>query len=279
MPTRASAYSSGLANSLKTAGRSITDTAVRDLWHHTEAKRGEWVCAAIQLGISLLAKQAALGPRKFTPWLRELSGQRVNQIDGSSMPTFKSYMYLARRYLVALDAGPKIDARHSLAIAVQEHAQLAAQVSDLPALAADTAKLTPSIQAFVGGRSLRQLLTDLREAEKDADEAESEDSKTLDARTGQPVDGDTGTPAQMEFDLEKLWQKDVAPTIDRNFQTVITAAAKLPSDKVAHYWQSVATDLKAKAELAADYARAASAHTAAAPVAPLTTDQALDEIL
>ncbi|MDR2673871.1 MAG: hypothetical protein LBC18_03140 [Opitutaceae bacterium] len=281
LPSVRGKLSPSLEAALKAAGKKVTEKMVAEQEHTVELRRQLWVADAIRLGVILLAKKADLGHGKFRKWLIGYGKQNSNVARGRHLTArskpepkwqqLSKYLYLARRYLAALDAGPRIDARHTMGDLVRapESAGLVKSVAELPLAllgGKGTAQHMQALHDFVAGRSLRQLLTDLHEAEKDEVEDEIRHRRTVNADTGEVEDEEEDVTAaappmsakQLEIDFSKKWVSEIIPTIEKNWKEVAAQSARLPSDYLARYWRDVRLDLEAKAKVAKENERAAT---------------------
>ena len=246
-----SEYSKATASGLSKAGRKVTDAICISAAKACDSSRTMWLTNAVKLGIILEAKRLALGHGSYGKWLEGFA----EKYNACSSKTLRNYQFLAKRYIIALELRDQGDARSTLTtFASSETAtQIAVATPRLAELAIESPAMFGSdISNWLAGRSFREMMTDLREAEKAALRAEREDANTLDADDeASPTAGlpgvrsvDRGMPLVNK--LANDWHRKDGD-IDSLFQSLRTSVQVLAKRESAILWAKVAQDLEAKA--------------------------------
>lgn len=161
---------------LAAAGAGITDADLRDLYGRAERSKGEFAVAAIRFGLALHARLTAAGTEATADCakpesLRAFCSRVFDGLGADTQDRYRSfsrYRALARRYLLAACEPFRVSGSE-LAKTLQTAGNIAAG-ADIFALIATTEQALP-LAEFVRGRSLNQLMSDLRRAD-DAAEAD-----------------------------------------------------------------------------------------------------------
>lgn len=203
--------SRGLASALRERGKALSDEYVGRMVADTEQTRADYQVKAILTGVALLAKKSALPHGQWTGYCRTLAqnGSTAAILTvGATHRSIRIYTQLARRFLSKLETGgfaaETVDASPCpVPVTAGEIADLA--VSDEEALDPIFARL----REFVGGRSIRRMLADFRQAEKDADPEEGDGAEQTPA-AGQPA----GARAGAQVDFWETFRADASEIIE-----------------------------------------------------------------
>ena len=256
---------------LNSAGAKVTPESVAHLYQVTEAKRADWLAHSILLGTALLAKKAALGHGKFNAFLDQVSAKcatRGTFATGTadiSVRTLKRYTQLARYYLDALTAPQTVHGSDSLAPLARATLDTGTPTGpEIAALITTPSESLPRITAWIAGRTLRELLADLTQADEAASAQERLEAAVNDTRppTGKAPKTPAGHthPNQLLLTFDKEWEDTVAPAlqhIDEALSGHDPAILALPPADATRYWTAVADELTHRADLARQAAKAA----------------------
>ena len=251
--------SKALAGALKTRGKDLSDNQLARMIADTEQTRADYQVKAILTGVALLAKKANTKHGKWRDYLERILPKNETRFifgDGAYR-MLALYMQIARRFLWKLEsdafAAEAVESDGSTAPVT------ATQIADLAA--SESESLDPvfeSLQTFVAGRSLRRMLADFRQAEKDADAEEraGEDSGGRGEPGGEDDPG--GDPAKkkpIQLLLWEVFQRDKAPILDKIFDEPGTE--DLRGADAADYYSKIADELEARVRRARQLAEAA----------------------
>lgn len=175
--------SKALADRLQEQGKSVSKESLVEIIRQTESSRAEYQVRAILTGVILLSKKSSLKHGQWGPFLEQLF-QIGNGVSNLKCAVFDDrtagqrilniYMYLAKRFLWKIETNGFLNEaiesdKSRIACTANQVLELVTQQSP------EEAPLFTEITRFVAGRSLRRMLADFRQAEKDAeDEAREE---------------------------------------------------------------------------------------------------------
>jgi len=255
--------SKSLASSLKAHGKTISEQQLADCYSALEESRSEYQTRAILFGIMLLAKKASLKHGKFKPYLEKLfqnrSALRFSDFD-KSYRTIQVYMQLAKRFLWKIETNGFLE---EVIESDQTAPQITArQVLDLAETGNANEDLFIELQEFVQGRSLRRMLSDFRQAEKDADADRSDEQQSgTSTQNENGQNGESGKdeaptpPKPLQLMLWESFERDKAPVLERIFSD--PGVEDLRGEEAISYYTNIATELESRAKRARNLADAA----------------------
>jgi len=255
--------SNRLATGLKERGKAITDAQITTAIGQVEQARQDFQVQAILTGIMLLAKKSSLKHGEWSVYLEKVFS-KTGARSCFDISQYRRYMLLAKRFLWKVETNGFLDE-------AVDSDQLnlnatAVQVMDLALSDATDESLQPlfdKLSDFVAGRSLRRMLADFRQAEKDAEDEERREAVgSGDGPPSPPTEGpeDTGPtepPAKRSVQL-MLWeqfQTRKLPVLDSIFDEPGTEDL-IGEDAILHYSQ-IADALEERAKKARALAEAA----------------------
>lgn len=170
--------STRLLQALTQIGEHITDEQIEQAYTNAESRRTAWQSAAIETGLLLLAKRQTL---KHGQWGKVIAAYAAKlatrcQFDAAtSARSLRNYTLIAQHLLADIEQG-RLEGTlqapdESAPLAVEEVATLAT----LPH--SRRMAVTEAITHWVRGRSLRQMLADLRRADQAAEREEIADAE------------------------------------------------------------------------------------------------------
>lgn len=245
---------------LQAAGKEVTEEQIGAALAAVDKAQGDYASMAIMTGLILLKKKLSLKHGQWEPYLEKLAqkDERVrfagnSRNDDSKTDTrvrFESvkrvtrrYVHLAQRFLADIEQR-KISLKDGPAGKEFERSV------DLDLLARGDADTVELVKTYVAGRSMRRLLLDLNDATKAAMEEELEEQRHQ-AR----LEGTEQPPAkplsQMFFEI---WEREKAKLSDNLFRRPDLEA--LSTREKAEYFEDMANDLRTKAALAENFAKA-----------------------
>jgi hypothetical protein len=203
---------------LEQLGKKIGPAQLHRLYLAVEQQRGNFTVASIQFGLALLGVKANTEHGKFQDVLSailsksEAPASDLNKDDACRQ--LRSYLMLAKKFLENIESG---DSRTAWAAALK--VQLP---KDVPPglviaehlLSAGDAKFGQALGAFVAGRSLRQMLADFRQADKDAELDELADEQHANRR--QRLSPEEQTAARRK-EAEQLYFTEFLPKVQECF--------------------------------------------------------------
>jgi len=162
---------------LQAAGAILQEEDILRAVDHVEANRVAFASTAIVAGVYLFAKKLAMKHGQWLPWVDKFGGQLAGklanrgQFDGAKAArTIRRYCFLGQFFLADLDQG---EFRGEMP---DERVRLAVTADDVLALEVSPQErriaVFNTIERFVAGRSVRQMLADFRRAENAADDEE-----------------------------------------------------------------------------------------------------------
>lgn len=257
-----------MEKALRQAGAALTDDRVAKACHDVDQARADYAARALETGIVLLAKRATFparsgkGAGKWKAYLEKLSEANKRNafrlLDAETIRSCQLYMQLARRFLWLVETRAFRDLPQVAAFITPPQADAldALRGAGTDALAADPSGHRSLIRAYAAGRSLRNLMSDLRKAEQ---QMEAEDAAT----ESETASGDDPPPPPLPPIQTILWRDWVntrRTTIDRVFTN--PEINDLEPPEAAEYWEGVAADLakaRDRADLLAKAAREGAA--------------------
>jgi len=251
-----------LEKALQLRGKELSDAKLSTLISDTEQTRADYQAKAILTGIALLAKKFVTKHGKWKAYCEKLfeNGSTAAILDfEASYRTIRLYTQLARRFLWKIEtdgfAQEVVETdRERIPVTAQQITALA--VSDSEAMD----PIFEQLHHFVAGRSLRRMLADFRQAEKDADEedrqAALEAAKTENRSTGnETTGGEAASPKPIQLLLWESYCRDTAPMLDRLFDRPGTE--DLRGEEAIAYYSNIASELEERAKRARQLAEAA----------------------
>ena len=163
-----------LQNAFKAGGNKITDQMIRDSFVDVEQARFGFQASVIRLGTLLLMKKATIrGRGKWGAYLDKVieNGNALPFSQVESIRGLRTYMQTAKQFFLWLDNHQ--DNENCASIEPGDVAQL----TTLPE--ARLSIVTEALDRFVGGRSLRKMLTEFRYAQQEAVKDEQEEQDIL----------------------------------------------------------------------------------------------------
>lgn len=152
-----------LLAALKQVGGEITDEQISLAYTQAESRRTAWQSAAIETGLLLLAKKQTVKHGDWGKWLTKFVSR--DKFQGTSQIQLSKYAFIAQHFIADLEQGVWSPPE---AVALEE-------IANLPALPhSRRMAVTEAVTAWVRGRSLRQMLADLRRADQAAEREEIE---------------------------------------------------------------------------------------------------------
>lgn len=282
-------YRPDVAEKIAALGAKITDEMLVDQSHDVHKKQADFVAAAVRLGLMLEAKFAAIckanragnGERtRFTangsalPFADDENKERNEKNVPESFPEFcrrvfgagtdsnmRRYRWLGRRYLQA--ATETLHPQSSdLAKSLQHADSIDAEALMLDNAGGKNGGL--SLRNWIAGRSLRQLIVDLRQADSDASKEEAaegfralalaeRDAANDELAAGEP---EPDTPEAAEND--KLWRQMNLPGFVKlakqeaqiAFERIEDASGIAPRAVLKKLWTDYRNALAAKVKAA-----------------------------
>lgn len=258
---RAGELSNRLETALQAAGKEVTDEQIGAALAAVDKAQSDYTSLAILTGVTLLKKKCSLKHGQWKPYLERLAAKddRVKQAGNTRLlsesksaarctfpESYRSiaiYMHLAKRFLADCEQRKLLQKDGWAGEAFE-------QSLDVLGFVRGEMGMVDQVKAYVGGRSMRRLLIDLREADKDAMEEEIEEQRHQ-AR----LDGTDKTPAQaVEQLFFAAWVQEKAQLDDKLFKR--PDLESLPTAMKARYFEDLAETLRAKAEQAETFAKA-----------------------
>ena len=217
-----------LETRLKETASTFADEFIAQAFSGLELARSSYQVRAVLTGIVFLAKKHATKHGKWKPWLETFfeshiaNMKRASHLNADSFyRTIACYMQLAKRFLWKIETD---GFAHEVVESDQKRIQCTAvQVLELTVQQSpEEHPLFTELHQFVAGRSLRRMLADFRQAEKDADEedrqAALEAAKTENRSTGNETTGrEAAAPKPIQLLLWESYCRDTAPMLDRLF--------------------------------------------------------------
>lgn len=215
--------STALLARLKSLAEQATDERIGSALQRCEEARGQFHFAAIECGLLLLARKQTLRHGQFQKFAAGVWGSYQKQI-GSACPisnhdnftrSMRRYMFLAQHFLADLEqkafqpeegsrveAGPEIQPEEVMSLATLPKERRVAVGS--------------AIAQWVGGRSLRRMLIDMRRAEsaaevEEASEAASSRRKSAAENSAEAEADETGRAMGFEGQQLELWRDYAQP--------------------------------------------------------------------
>lgn len=245
--------STRLLAALRQIGGALTDESVFAAYRTAETRRAAWQTAAIELGLLILAKKQTLKHGQFQKWAGKLLGQMGTAGPISDIHTatrqLRKYAYIAQHFLADLEQG-KLEAPRGAdqaePLAVEELATLATLPHSRRMAAFE------AMDAWVRGRSLRQMLADLRRAVEagEAEEAEENPSHLSPAKPSVKEHAEAATvaesvppPVPLAGEQLTMWDDFARPihTLDTLLESkdVVLGSSK-------ELWRALETSLSAR---------------------------------
>lgn len=213
-------------------GNALTPERLKTQFAATEKSRSELQIGMVRLGIMLEAKFLALAaakrkadaagaekPPSFAAFCDATFGKGCDR-------TLRTYRWIAKRFLKSVtDVATPLNARNPLFIA----AQGIENASEALLTVAESDGVAESIRRFIGGRTLRELLTDLAAAEKAA--AREEFYEKLSAGE-EPDDATDGESAAEDDGDAPLGTAPAPETEQLTFDSIFTDAEAQSEDSI-----------------------------------------------
>lgn len=167
--------STGIKLRLAQAGDQIDDNRIASSWRNVEEQRETFTECALYFGLELLAVKEATPHGDFTKRVEAALKRETRFPFGETLRMARIYMQLARRFLWKMET----DGFRKEAVAIGEEPTAFTITAETAATLAvqspeEHDRTLSAIRTFIAGRSLRRLLADLRQAEKDALKAEGD---------------------------------------------------------------------------------------------------------
>ncbi len=264
-------YREDIAAKLEKIGRKLQDEMLADQAERVATKQADFVTEAVRLGLMLEAKFAAIcaenvGGRPSTKTL----DTRVQGFNAESFPSYCSrvfgagsernmrrYRWLGRRYLQAATE-PLHPQSGELAKCLQGTEGFDAEGTLLGVASGGKGGLT--LRTWVAGRSISQLIRDLRRVEADAENEEVAEQKRgvlkaeADAAHAELTEGEPDSAGsddavwkQMNLPLELRATK---AEISRSFERLEAASGVAPQGVLRKLWTDYRNALAAKVRAA-----------------------------
>ena len=167
---------------LKQIGGEVADDQIIHSYIPFADRQRVYLIGMIEFGLLLFAKKQTLKHGQWGGYLTKLSTKLATaaKLRGGDSPwTFRSYAFVAQHFLADLEQGQIVAGEVPTAITIAP-----ADVATYATLPhSQRVAVTEAISAWVDGRSLRQMLSDLRRADL---AAEREDTEELPRGTNPP---------------------------------------------------------------------------------------------
>lgn len=246
--------SAALLAKLKAVGAKVTDEQILASVTRAEDARSRFYHSAVETGLLLLAKKQTVKHGQWGKWCDAFTTKlaAAANLTGESGRTFRDYTFIAQHFLADLEQG--IEEFRVL------DPKLPAKINPADVLAMDTLPelrreaVSRQIHHWVRGRSLRQMLADLRRADNAAAEEETTENppkaqKTI-ASTQSAYDAaSVPPPCALGAEQLELWRDFALPlhTLDTYLND---DSAWLGTDKTL--WKAVVMSLEARLQTARD---------------------------
>jgi hypothetical protein len=205
---------------LEQFGKKIGPAQLHRLFLAVEQNRGQFAAATIQFGIALLGVKENTPHGEFQNVLMGIldRGNAVSHLNSDdrhdACRELRSYMCLARKFLAGVES---LDGRSAWACALKVDLTGSVPAGLVIAehlLTIGEAKFATALDRFVAGRSLRQMLSDFREAAKDAELDELADEQRGHRRRQLTLEEKT---AAQRKEAEQLYFDDLLPKVRESF--------------------------------------------------------------
>jgi len=235
---------------LQAAGAILQDEDILSALDHVESNRVAFASTAIVAGVYLLARKQTIKHGHWLPWVEKFGGKLAAklatrcQFDGEKAArSIRAYCYLGAFFLADLDQG---EFRGEMP---DERVRLAVTADDVLALDASPQErriaVFNTIERFVAGRSVRQMLADFRRAENAADDEERAARPA--PRTARLLKEQAAYPQpahQLAGEQLELWRDFARPL--HALDTLLTDEGDIFQKTDRSFWQSIVESLEAR---------------------------------
>jgi len=235
---------------LHAAGVILQDEDILSAVDHVEVNRVAFASTAIVAGVYLLARKQTLKHGHWLPWVEKFGGKLAAKLAArcqfdseKAARSIRAYCYLGAFFLSDLDQG---EFRGEMQ---DERVRLAVTADDVLALETSPQErriaVFTTLERFVAGRSVRQMLADFRRAENAADDEERAAGPA--PRTARQIQEQAAYPQPahpLAGEQMELW-KDFARPLHA-LDTLLTDEGDIFQKTDRSFWQSIIESLEAR---------------------------------